>query len=154
MILYRLAKQAFAKDLSGNGAKLCGGRWNSKGVALIYTSENRALCTAEIALHTPLGIVPTNYCLISIEVPDKLKILELDISQLKNTAWKSHPPNQITQKIGDDFARTNKYLVLKVPSVIVQGEYNYLINPMHPLASKIVIKNIEPFTFDDRMFSR
>ncbi len=154
MILYRLAKQAFAKDLSGNGAKLCGGRWNSKGVALIYTSENRALCTAEIAVHTPLGNIPTDYYLISIELPDSIKILELDASSLTKINWKSHPPNQSSQKIGDEFAKITKYLVLKVPSVIVQGEYNYLINPMHPMASKIRIKNIEPFTFDDRMFSR
>lgn len=154
MILFRLAKKAFANDLSGNGAKLYGGRWNSKGVALIYTSENRALCTAEIAVHTPLGIVPTDYFLISIEVPDNLKILQLDVSQLKNTPWRSHPPNQITQKIGDDFAKENKYLIFKVPSVIVQGEYNYLINPAHPLANKISVINIEPFTFDDRFFNR
>lgn len=154
MMLFRLAKKAFAKDLSGNGAKLYGGRWNSKGVALIYTSENRALCTAEIAVHTPLGIIPTDYFLISIELPDNLKILELEVSQIKNTPWKSHPPNQITQKIGDDFVKENKYLIFKVPSVIVQGEYNYLIKPMHPLAKNISIKDIEPFTFDNRFFSR
>ena len=61
MIVYRLCKSIYKKDLSGKGAEIAGGRWNSKGYAILYTSESRSLCTAEIAVHTPLGNVPADY---------------------------------------------------------------------------------------------
>ena len=64
MKVYRLSKAQFANDLSGKGAELAGGRLNSKGLPMLYTSSSRALCTAEIAVHTPLGIVPTDYVII------------------------------------------------------------------------------------------
>ena len=57
MIVYRLSKSKYSADLSGKGAEKAGGRWNSKGVAMVYTSASRALCTAEVAVHVPLGIV-------------------------------------------------------------------------------------------------
>ncbi|MGB3529846.1 MAG: RES family NAD+ phosphorylase, partial [Saprospiraceae bacterium] len=70
MIVFRLSKSIYAHDLTGKGAEKSGGRWNSKGTALLYCSESRALCTAEIAVHTPLGNVPLDYELISVELPD------------------------------------------------------------------------------------
>ena len=70
MIVFRLSKSRFSKDLSGRGAELAGGRWNSKGLPMLYTSSSRALCTAEIAVHSPLGIVPMDYEIIEIEIPD------------------------------------------------------------------------------------
>ena len=59
MIVFRLCKSMFKDDLSGRGAEIAGGRWNNRGRPMLYTAENRALCTAEIAVHTPLGIVPS-----------------------------------------------------------------------------------------------
>lgn len=153
MIVYRLCRAEFSKDLSGIGAEKFGGRWNSKGVALIYTSENRALCTAEIAVHTPLGVLPQNFRLISIEIPDSVTVSTLKTSDLPKD-WKSQPASISTQKIGNKFVKENKSLVLKVPSVIVQGECNLLINPKHKDASKIKIKKIEPFSFDERLFRK
>ncbi len=47
-----------------------GGRWNSKGIPVVCTSESKALCTSEIAVHTPVGILPLDYKLITIEIPD------------------------------------------------------------------------------------
>ncbi len=70
MIVYRLSKSKYSADLSGKGAEKAGGRWNSKGVAMVYTSASRALCTAEVSVHVPLGIVPVDYELVSIEIPD------------------------------------------------------------------------------------
>ncbi len=152
MIIYRLTKEKFANQLSGFGAEQSGGRWNSKGVAMIYTSENRSLCTAEIAVHTPLGIMPLDFCLISIEVPDNMKIESLALKDLPYK-WREIPPDVASQKVGDAFIRNSKSSVLKVPSVVVQGEYNYLINPNHLDFNKIKIKKIEPFSFDERLFS-
>ena len=151
MIVYRLSKSKYSKDLSGSGAEKTGGRWNSKGKPLIYTSASRALCVAEIAAHTPLGIVPKDYELISIEIPGAIAI-----SEVKPTSqppdWKLFPHPSSTQQFGDNFIASGKSLVLKVPSAVVQGDFNYLINPKHPGISKIKITGIEPFQFDERLF--
>jgi RES domain-containing protein len=153
MIVFRLSKSKYALDISGKGAEQSGGRWNSKGITLLYTSESRALCTTEIAVHTPLGNIPLDYQIVSIEIPDDIKVEELLASELPED-WKSLPHSHSTQEIGDKFVHTNKFLVLKVPSVVVQEEYNFLINPNHKDFKRIHIKLIEPFNFDGRLFIR
>lgn len=70
MIVFRLSKQMYADDLSGKGAEIAGGRWNSRSRAMLYTSQSVALCVTEIAVHVPLGIIPENYMLIHIKIPD------------------------------------------------------------------------------------
>jgi len=151
MIVFRLSKAKFANDLSGKGAEKSGGRWNSKGTALVYTSASRALCTTEIAVHTPLGNLPVDYQLISIEIPDEINIQELAVEVLP-ADWKSIPPVNGSRKTGDKFVSDGISAVLKVPSVVVQDEFNYLINPAHAESRKITIKSIESFNFDERLF--
>lgn len=153
MIVYRLARFKYSNNLSGKGAEKTGGRWNSKGTALLYTSESRALCTAEIAVHTPLGCVPDDYVMIAVEIPDNASMKQIDPDDLPAN-WKSFPHPHATQEIGDRFVSDNKNLVLKVPSAIVQGDFNYLINPSHPDFDKIRISGSEPFEFDTRLFVR
>lgn len=151
MIVYRLTKTYFSDDLSGRGAEIHGGRWNSKGYALLYTSESRALCITEIAVHTPLGVVPLDYSLCIIQIPEGSSIQVVSSADLP-IDWMSYPYSDSTQSIGDHFIRARKNLVLKVPSVVVPGEYNYLINPAHPDFPKISISKAEPFAFDERLF--
>lgn len=151
MIVYRLIKEKYKNDLSGKGAEKAGARWNSKGHAMLYTSESRSLCTAEVAVHTPLGNIPLNYFLITIEIPDTINFRELKITDLPSD-WKALPHSNSTQLIGDQFLEEEKLMVMKVPSVVVQGDYNYLINPVHNLFSKIKIVNTQPFDFDERLF--
>lgn len=153
MIVYRLCKERYKKDLSGKGAEMAGGRWNSKGTPMLYTSESRALCVSEIAVHIPLGIVPADYWLVSIEFPETIKILEVDPATL-SADWKSFPHSHFTQSIGDDFIKSGKYLVMKAPSAIVQGDFNYLFNPAHTLFPQIRIDKAEPFEFNERLFNR
>ncbi len=153
MIVYRLSRSKYSKDLSGKGAELSGGRWNSKGIPLLYTGESRALCTAEIAVHTPLGNIPLDYEISSIIIPDDTVFLNLPLATLP-AGWKSIPHSHNTQEIGDQFIRENKFLVMKVPSVVVQEEYNYLINPNHKDFDGIIIQSIEAFNFDERLFIR
>jgi RES domain-containing protein len=153
MIVFRLSKSKHSKDLSGKGAEKFGGRWNSKGVAIVYTSDSRALCTAEIAVHTPLGILPFDYEIATINVPDNTIIPELELSELSKN-WKSIPHPHSTQEIGDKFVDDDQFLVIKVPSAVVQGEFNYLINPSHNDFKSITIQKTEPFNFDERLFLR
>ena len=148
MIVYRLSKEQFANDLSGKGAELVGGRWNSRGNAMLYTSQSIALCVTEIAVHVPLGILPKDYQLIHIEIPDEEF---LEIKRLPKD-WQSFPHSNSTQMIGDKFLKQLKHLVFKVPSAAVQGEFNYLVNPRHKNFNQIKIVKIENFNFDERLF--
>lgn len=152
MRVYRLSKSRFSKDLTGKGAELAGGRWNSKGKAVIYTSQSRALCTAEIAVHTSLGNIPTDYELVEITIPEDIDLKKIEISDLP-PGWKSIPQSHATQEIGDIFLSTNEFLVFKVPSVVVQGDFNFLINPAHRRFNEVEITSITPFEFDIRLFS-
>lgn len=153
MIVFRLCKADYRFDLSGQGAEKNAGRWNSKGTALIYTCENRALCTTEIAVRTPLGIIPTDFHLVHIEFPDSVKILEYPLNKLPDD-WNSFPHVDATQKIGDGFVKEQHFMILKVPSAVVQGEFNFLINPFHGLAKKLKVVKTESFRFDERLFKK
>jgi RES domain-containing protein len=153
MIVYRLSKKSYAHDLMGKGAAMAGGRWNSKGVPILYTSSSRALCTAELAVHLPLGILPSDYVIIAIHIPDTLRVNKYPEAKLPEN-WNQYPYSIATQKIGNDFIKQGKTAILKIPSAVVEGDYNFLINPFHPAAIKIRIKEIKAFHFDARLFKR
>lgn len=151
MIVFRLSKDNYKNDLSGIGAEKYGGRWNNKGTRMVYTAESRALANLEVAVHVALNGIPKNYFLTSIEILDQY-IVEHDQKRLKDKNWKINPPIEFTQAEGDSFIKGNTGLVLKVPSAIVQGNYNYLINPFHKEFSKIRIIKSELFHFNERLF--
>lgn len=151
MIVYRLARGKYALDLSGTGASLFGYRWNSKGIKAVYTASSRALAMAEVLVHLPLNFLPDNYVMLEIEIPNGIKIDEVDVSKLKNN-WNSFPHPAENQEIGDGFFRDNKACVLKVPSAVVKGDFNFLLNPNHPDMKKIRIVNLSDFLFDKRIF--
>jgi RES domain-containing protein len=151
MIVFRLTKSAYKNSLNGRGAEIYGGRWNSKKTPMVYTSQSRALCVAEIAVHSPLGIIPKDYFLVTIEIPDNCKTQQINESELPE-GWSSIPHIHQTQQIGDIFIKNAEYLVLKVPSAVVQGDWNFLINPLHPDISLIKIISAEEFNFDKRLF--
>lgn len=153
MIVYRLSKGKYHLDLSGKGAESYGGRWNSKGVAMLYTSQSRALAFAEVAIHIPVGIVPKDYFLISISVPITAGIFKLADTDMPPDR-RSNPHSNSTQKIGDQFIVESKYLILQVPSAVVPGDFNYLINPNHSQIKEVTIDNVEPFEFDSRFVAR
>lgn len=152
MIVFRLCKAKYANDLSGRGAEITGGRWNSKGVRMVYTSASRALCTTEIAVHTPLGNIPSGYQIISIKLPEN-RIQNIPEGKLP-ADWKSFPHSISTQRLGDEFSRQNKHLILQVPSAAVEGDFNFLVNPLHPDFLKVKIVNVQDFNFDKRLFQR
>lgn len=131
---------------------MAGGRWNSIGVALLYTGESRALCATEVAVHTPLGITPIDYYIITLEIPD-LSIEYIEEKELKKD-WRTFPHQSYTKMYGDNFVKNNDALVLSVPSAVIQREYNYLINPTHVLFNEVKVISSEPFRFDRRMFEK
>ena len=151
MKVFRLSRKKYANDLSGKGAALFGYRWNSKGIEMVYTAESRALAMAEVAVHLTLATLPEDYMMIEIEIPGTVAIEEIDINDL-SSGWNTYPHMLETQLLGDSFARSMKACVLKVPSAVVKGDFNYLLNPNHPAINKIKIVNTSRFPFDRRIF--
>ncbi|MDQ3395469.1 MAG: RES family NAD+ phosphorylase [Bacteroidota bacterium] len=149
MIVFRLSKGKYKDELSGYGASLAGQRWNSKGTEVVYASQSRALANSEVAVHISLGNLPKDYHMVEIEIDDSVEIYEVQISSLP-VNWNSIPPIPATQHIGDQFVNDNKNAVIKVPSVVVRGEFNIILNPKHKDFKKIKIIRTEPFPIDPR----
>lgn len=150
MRVYRLARKKYAKHLSGTGAKLNGGRWNSKGNEALYTAEHISLAKLEVAVHLSLDLIPDDYCLITLELPKSCKVKTLSLSDLP-IAWDAIPYTKISQQVGDDFLKENKFIALKVPSAIIPQEFNYILNPFHTDYKRISILAVEDFNFDTRL---
>lgn len=149
MIIYRLTKGDHINDLSGTGSKLFGGRWNSVGQFAIYTTENISLAILEILVHVKKYNRPLDYHLITITVPDNIKPSIIHSGKLKKN-WKDDPA--YTQFMGDAFIKAKENLILKVPSVIVEQEFNFILNPAHADAAKIKIISTGLFEFDKRLY--
>ncbi|SRR5260221_11877645 len=149
MVLYRIIKCNYANDLSGTGARLYGGRWNSEGKPAIYLASSRSLAVLEVLVHLPPLMIPDNYCLTEIEVPDS-SITHILIDDLPSN-WNDISPPIVLRQIGDNFLKKNEHLLMKIPSSIVSMEYNYLLNPQHPAMKKVKVLKKEPFNFDERL---
>lgn len=151
MRVFRLLRKKYKIELSGKGAALSGNRWNSKGTEIIYCADSRALAMAEVAVHLSLAILPRDYVMVEIEIPAYASIASLGIEDLPQ-GWNNFPHLLDTQKIGDDFVSEKKSCVLKVPSAVVPGDFNYLINPQHLDFLAIKLVNQVDFPFDSRLF--
>jgi RES domain-containing protein len=151
MEAFRLAREKFAKTLSGKGSALKGARWNSIGVELVYTASNRSLAMAEVAVHFTLATLPSDYVMTTIFIPDDISLKKLNPSELPS-GWNTFPHPPSTQKIGDEFVASNQHCILQIPSSVTQGDYNYLINPNHTEFLRIKIMTTSKFPFDKRIF--
>ena len=149
MVVFRLSKQKYAHDLSGIGAEKFGGRWNSKGLPMLYCSQNISLCMLEVLVNIPHTILPKNLQLIQIKIPDN-SILIYQKNDLPDD-WQANPISTSTQKIGDVFLKDEKYLAMKVPSSVVPNEFNILLNPNHKLFAKVQVVETSPFSIDKRL---
>jgi RES domain-containing protein len=149
MNLFRFTSEWYKDDLSGNGARLFGGRWNSKGLAAIYTSETISLSLLEIIAHAVQYDDLKEKFLMTLTVPDDIPVYKVPSSKLR-IRWQ----NDIayTRFIGDAFLRDNKYLLLQVASAIIKTEFNFIINPAHKDFKKIKLVSSELFHFDSRVF--
>ena len=150
MNVFRIASTEHIRDLSGIGARLYGGRWNKKGVSVVYTSESKSLATVEYLVHVPIAIRPVNLSLACIDIPEDLVPDEIFISNLPEY-WREYPAPVELAQIGSEWAEAKRSLLLKVPSVVVEGEYNILINPNHPDLQRVTIAYVEEYRFDPRL---
>ena len=151
MELYRITQEKYADDLSGNGARLYGGRWNSEGLYAVYTSASRALALLETLAHVPAKMLQEkNYLLATFTLPDTIKPEAIDKDKL-TAGWDDPDTRPVTKKMGDNFLRGKSSLILMVPSVLMPEENNYVLNPLHPDSKKIKLINKRRIHFDARV---
>jgi RES domain-containing protein len=150
MHVYRIASSKHIGDLSGEGARLHGGRWNHRGTAVIYTSEARSLATVELVVHVSFSFAPADLKMATIEVPDEPAPEEMDVAALPPN-WRDFPAPPELADLGTSWARSRRSLLLRVPSAVVEYEHNILINPAHPDITRVVLAKVEDFRVDHRL---
>lgn len=146
---WRIVKEKHARTaFSGEGAAKAGGRWNSRGVAIVYTSATRALAALETLVHLNPPVI-FDYRIVRIEFDEKL-VERLSMAALPRD-WKSEPPPPSTKQLGDAWVRRSSSTILAVPSVVIPDEMNFLLNPAHPDFKLIRIGRPARFAFDPRL---
>jgi RES domain-containing protein len=141
----RLASHAF----SGDGARRYGGRWNSPGIAVVYTAQSQSLAALEILVHIDSGELLQNYNAIPITVDESL-IMRTDASTLPRN-WRAYPSTKATRLLGDTWLIEEKTAVLQVPSAVIPTESNFLLNPGHRDFCKLTAGKSIAFKFDSRL---
>ena len=149
MIVYRIGRRKYAKDLNGEGARLYGGRWNHILTPCLYTSQSKALALLEYTVNVNIDDIPRALSFSTIEIPDD-NILGLKTAQLPGD-WKEVPAPTSTKDFGTNLLKRADNLVIKIPSTIIPGEFNYLLNPLHPDRRNFKIKLVEDFIYDLRI---
>lgn len=151
MLVWRLVKAAHAASpLSGEGARLVGGRWNSRGVAVVYASSSLALAALETYVHVDIDLEPLDRVAVALEIPPGLKVERLSMRKLPND-WTRYPAPESLRALGDAWATRAASAILRVPSAIVPEEDNFLLNPAHPDCMKVRAVKRRPFRFDPRL---
>jgi RES domain-containing protein len=149
LIVWRLITSRFAKSaFSGEGARLYGGRWNRKGVSLVYTAESQSLAMLEMLVQDePLR---ARYVIIEARVPRGVTIDRIKVEDLASD-WRDMAARERLQAIGTEWARKRSAAVLAVPSAVIAVETNYLLNPLHPEFRRIKIGKPQRFETDLRL---
>ncbi|MEC5319239.1 RES family NAD+ phosphorylase [Brenneria populi subsp. brevivirga] len=153
MKLYRLTKTKFrATAWTGYGARLAGGRWNSIGTAMVYTSGTASLTLLETLIHLNSAQLLDSFSLLQVDVPDGL-IQAVNLNLLPHDWGAEKAPPELAV-YGDAWIDSRESVALQVPSAVCPVEFNYLLNPDHPDYKHIIAteKNI-PFQFDTRLKS-
>jgi len=150
--VWRIVQRKYAEEaFSGDGSAKYGGRWNQKGIAVVYCSQSESLAQLEVLVRTMRPKDLALYLLIEARVPEELiEILRHD--DLPQD-WNALPESNPTRKIGTKWANEKRIAVLGVPSVVVPTELNFLLNPEHPDFLKIEIGNPKPVGWDPRLLA-
>ncbi len=149
MRIWRICKSRYADEaFSGEGARRFPGRWNSRGVPMVYTSSSLALASIELFVHLEPNQQPDDLVAISAMLPKGEPVQRFD----------DLPPNwwsddfEPLRALGNKWIRDGSSLAVEVPSAALRMEWNVLVNPLHPALAKLKIEPAQPFHFDARMF--
>lgn len=146
MILWRIARTPFA-DLSGEGARLFGGRWNSPGIAVIYLADHPALALLEILVHldVALDLLPNDYELMCVSIAN-----DVPVTAIPNVNTGAND----LRLAGDIWAKSKESALLRVASVLLPEANNYVLNPTHSDSHKVTIASKRLLEIDQRLFKK
>ena len=151
MRFWRICRRRYAAEaMSGAGARLYAGRWNSRGVSVVYASTSLALAAVETFVNLEPNLRPADLVSIEGDIPDAVEIRRLDPATLP-AGWHESRDESL-RPFGDELIRGGETAALLVPSAAIRGEWNVLMNPAHPDFPKITVSAPERFEFDARMF--
>jgi RES domain-containing protein len=151
MQTWRICRAAYAAEAHlGIGASLFGGRWNSRGVRVVYTSASLALAAVETFVHLEPNFQPADLVRIAVEVPDALPLASVDPAVLPE-GWAEGRDERL-RVFGDAWVTQARTVGMRVPSAAITGEWNVLLNPLHPEFAAVSFGTPKPFRFDARMF--
>jgi len=145
---WRLTRASYV-DLSGEGARRLGGRWNSPGRAAVYLSQDAALTVLEVLVHLDLSpdLVPPDYVLMQVALGT--------LASEGGAALEEGPPGGLglreSRRFGDGWLDERRTPLLRVPSSIVPESFNFVLNPAHAAAAKLPAPTWRPFQFDPRL---
>jgi RES domain-containing protein len=149
---WRIVKKRYASSaFDGEGARRYGGRWNTPGTPVVYLSDSRALAMLEV-LAGLRSVAPLPAFAVVPAVFDASLVLRLENESLP-AEWRQSPPHPVAQRIGDAWVGQGNSAILRVPSVIVPEEYNYLLNPAHPEFHRIRLGEPQEVRIDPRLLS-
>ena len=151
MLVFRIVRGRFASEaLKGDGARRDGGRWNSRGNAVVYAATSRSLAVLETLVHVDPDTAPNDLVLLTVNVPDTVSVETVTTEQLP-TDWRRIPAPEALADFGDQWVREGRSGLLRVPSAILPAEQCVLINPSHEDSAGISMAEQEPLILDPRL---
>jgi RES domain-containing protein len=145
--VYRLSGSKYPNN-DGIGASIYGGRWNQKGIPIIYCGSSIAICALEVLVHS--AELPSDMVLVAAKIPASLPITTVTKADIPPD-WNSSISQRSTKNLGSKWASERRTAVLAVPSSVIPDERNYLLNPLHPDFARITFSSPKPFWFDPRL---
>jgi RES domain-containing protein len=154
MRIWRICRAPYVGEaFSGEGARRFGGRWNSRGVPMVYSSTSLALAAMELFVHLEPGLAPGDLVYLAAILPEGEPARTVDQAELPPEWWDDDTTAEApARKLGDAWIRERSSLAIMVPSVPIRVEWNVLLNPAHPRMNELRIEAPQPFIFDARMF--
>ena len=148
MVLWRISNYA---DLSGIGGLKTSARWHTRGHRIVYLSSTPASALLEILVHLEIeeGHLPRSYKLLEVKVPDNVRIQKLEDWATLPKGWPKKQP--ATRKLGDQWLKRSSSALLQVPSALVPHTSNFLLNPLHKDAARILVVSVSKQALDRRL---
>jgi RES domain-containing protein len=150
---WRIVRAARARTaFTGEGSRVYGGRWSSRGTSVIYVSEHESLAALELFVHTMPMLPAERYFSFRVDWDDKLT----EYFPIKNLPrdWDAEPPTSASMQIGDEWVRGARSVALALPSLLSKSEINFLLNPKDPHFKKVKVGPAVEYRFDPRLLGR
>lgn len=147
--VFRVTKSQYIMDKKGEGSFRYGGRWVPEGYRVLHASDSRALAFCECMANLGFSPLPHKLALMQIHIPAAVKVKTVQMKELSRN-W-TQPSSIECRRIGEAWLIEGKFAVLKVPSAVIQQEFNYVMDITHPDFQKIKFARPKPFNLDTRI---